>query len=138
MGIAGITSTMKGTILTVLVLLVASCQMKSTKHFLVETKTLTKDEPSGEDYFLGGGSNFIGGGYGGGQGGRGYGGGHQVGGPAGGQHGGFTSGGNTNNINLGGLGGNGYGNGAGIHGGIHGGAQSVSGSNVGGSMNSIG
>merc|ERR1711942_496481 len=133
MGIAGKTSTMKGTILTVLVLLVASCQMKSTKHFLVETKTLTKDEPSGEDYF--GGSNFIGGGYGGGQGGRGYGGGHQVGGPAGGQHGGFASGGNTNNINLGGLGGNGYGNGGAK---LYGGAQSVSGSNVGGSMNSIG
>merc|ERR1712098_127570 len=137
MGIAGKTSTMKGTILTVLVLLVASCQMKSTKHFLVETKTLTKDEPSGEDYFLGGGSNFIGGGYGGGQGGRGYGGGHQVGGSAGrpyGPAGGFSSGGNTNNINLSGLGGNGYGNGATIVGG----ANSAVGSNVGGSMNSIG
>merc|ERR1711862_537273 len=90
MGIAGKTSTMKGTILTVLVLLVASRQMKSTKRFLVETKTLTKDEPSGEDYYIrggsiggGGGGGAFGGSYGGGQGGRGYGGGHQVGGSAG-------------------------------------------------------
>merc|ERR1712243_379231 len=55
MGIA--LPTMKGRILTVLALLVASCQMKSTKHFLVETKTQTKDdEPArkGEDYFFSG------------------------------------------------------------------------------------
>merc|ERR1711955_112318 len=55
MGIAG--KTMKGRILTVLALLVASCQMKSTKHFLVETKTQTKDdEPArkGDDYFFSG------------------------------------------------------------------------------------
>merc|ERR1711862_90263 len=74
MGIAGKTSTMKGTILTVLVLLVASRQMKSTKHFLVETKTLTKDEPSGEDYYIRGGS--IGGVYAGGQHGGGNAGGY--------------------------------------------------------------
>merc|ERR1712240_783271 len=49
MGIAGKTSTMKGTILTVLALLVASCQMKPTKPFLVDTKTKTNDnEPTGE------------------------------------------------------------------------------------------
>merc|ERR1712142_420570 len=43
---------MKGTILTVLALLVASCQMKPAKHFLIETKTNTDDGPAGkgEDY----------------------------------------------------------------------------------------
>merc|ERR1712050_43344 len=52
MGIAGKTSTMNGTILTALALLVASCQMKPAKHFLVETKTKTDDEPArkGDDY----------------------------------------------------------------------------------------
>merc|ERR1711872_1123117 len=47
MGIAEKTSTMKGTILTALALLVASCQMKPTKHFLIETKTETG---KGKDY----------------------------------------------------------------------------------------
>merc|ERR1711875_18276 len=131
MGIAGKTSTMKGTILTVLVLLVASCQMKSTKHFLVETKTLTKDEPSGEDYYIRGGS--IGGGNAGGYGGFG---GHrnQIAGgaqSASGPYGvGPAGGNNQNNIDLGGFGG-GYGNT------ITGGAQSAVGSSV-GNMNSIG
>merc|ERR1712036_142933 len=47
MGIAEKTSTMKGTILTALALLVASCQMKPTKHFLIETETETG---KGKDY----------------------------------------------------------------------------------------
>merc|ERR1711872_1216135 len=52
MGIAGKTSTMKGAILIALALLVASCQMKPAKHFLIETKTKTDDEPARkeEDY----------------------------------------------------------------------------------------
>merc|ERR1712240_830193 len=52
MGIVGKTSTMKGTILIALALLVASCQLKPAKHFLIETKTNTDDEPAGkgEDY----------------------------------------------------------------------------------------
>merc|ERR1712142_42805 len=37
---------MKGTILIALALLVASCQMKPAKHFLIETKTKTDDEPA--------------------------------------------------------------------------------------------
>merc|ERR1711862_729196 len=43
---------MKGTILIALALLVASCQMKPAKHFLIETKTKTDDEPArkGDDY----------------------------------------------------------------------------------------
>merc|ERR1712066_335161 len=49
---------MKGTILIALALLVASCQMKPAKHFLIETKTKTEhknvadDEPArkGDDY----------------------------------------------------------------------------------------
>merc|ERR1712112_304413 len=43
---------MKGTILIALALLVASCQMKPAKHFLIETKTKTDDEPARkeEDY----------------------------------------------------------------------------------------
>merc|ERR1719481_1048200 len=92
---------MKRTTLTVLVLLVASCQMKSTKHFLVETKTKTiDDEPAGkgEDYFFsgsGGAGNLK---IGGTHGDTGFGGFQQYGGGGGG----FSGSGGLGNIKVGG------------------------------------